>query len=154
MSPTPFLLQLEPTIQPTHILARRIQRKSHLNDVHPNFHNLPYNRSEVILANHEDDGDDDRPKEHAVWILVGNLKSGKIPSHWTYIEPTDLPIRSVDSSCTISSALHPPHGRTPFVALSAVLLLEALAYLRTLSAFSVAAPCLPVRACILFIRHM
>ncbi|CAF9940707.1 MAG: hypothetical protein ALECFALPRED_008798 [Alectoria fallacina] len=52
----------------------------------PYFHNLPYNHSEITLANHEEDGDDDRPKEQAVWILVGNLKSGKIPSH--------LPIRN------------------------------------------------------------
>ena len=37
---------------------------------HPT-HNVPYSHSRVTYANPEDDGDEDRPKEHAIWILVG-----------------------------------------------------------------------------------
>ena len=42
-------------------------------------HNLPYNHSRVTY--HEDDGDDDGPKQHTVWILVGSLVSGKVHSY-------------------------------------------------------------------------
>ena len=34
-------------------------------------HNVPYSHPRVTYANPEDDGDEDRPKEHAIWILVG-----------------------------------------------------------------------------------
>lgn len=42
-------------------------------------HNLSYNHSRVTYA--EDEGDDDGPKQHTGWILVGNLISAKITSH-------------------------------------------------------------------------
>ena len=35
-------------------------------------HSLPYNHSRVTYADHEDEGDDDGPKQHAIWILVGS----------------------------------------------------------------------------------
>ena len=34
-------------------------------------HNVPHSHSRVTYANPEDDGDENRPKEHAIWILVG-----------------------------------------------------------------------------------
>ena len=43
-------------------LAERLSRPTY---------NLPYSHSRVTYANPEDDGDEDRPKEHAIWILVG-----------------------------------------------------------------------------------
>ena len=53
----------------------QFERHSHLSPT------LPYDHSGVTYAEHEDDGDDDGPKEHAIWILVGNLDSGEISSH-------------------------------------------------------------------------
>ena len=44
-------------------------------------HSLPCNHSRVIYAEHEDDGDDDRPKEHAFWILVGSSASSEVFRH-------------------------------------------------------------------------
>ena len=34
-------------------------------------HNISYSHSRVTCANPEDDGDEDRPREHAIWVLVG-----------------------------------------------------------------------------------
>ena len=42
-------------------------------------HSLPYNHSRVTYA--EDEGDDDGPKQHTGWVLVGNPTSAKITSH-------------------------------------------------------------------------
>lgn len=46
---------------------------------HPSL-NLPCNNSRVTYADYEDGGDDDGPKEHAVWILVGRPAVDKISS--------------------------------------------------------------------------
>ena len=37
---------------------------------HPS-HNVPYNNSRVTYTDPENDGDDDGPKQHSIWILVG-----------------------------------------------------------------------------------
>ena len=36
-------------------------------------YDVQYNHLRLARANPEDDGDDDRPKEHAIWILVSTL---------------------------------------------------------------------------------
>lgn len=45
-------------------------------------HSLRYNHSRVTYHEDDgDDGDDDGPKQHTVWILVGSLASGKVHSY-------------------------------------------------------------------------
>ena len=46
-------------------------------------HTLPFNHSRVTNAlDHEDGGDDNGPKQHAIWILVGQSppRSGEVSS--------------------------------------------------------------------------
>ena len=57
---------------------------------------VSYRHSRVTYADPEDDGDEDGPKKHAVWIMVGHLTSAKNP-HTDMNEPN----RSTSPPCRL-----------------------------------------------------
>lgn len=95
-------------------------------------HEISYSHSRVTYTDPEDDSDEDGPKEHAIWILVGHLIPDKRFTALTFTKPIDLPLRPVAPSCSTSSTLHPPHGYATSAVPSTVLMLEKMARLRTL----------------------
>ena len=123
------------------------QRPSH------STHSAPYGHSRVTYADPEDDGEDDGPKEHAIWILVRSRGLDKDFFPLTCTESTDLPLCSVASSCTANSALHSHNGHATSVAPSSMLLREEIACLHTLPPVSFAATYFSARAHILILRH-
>lgn len=116
-------------------------------------HDISYSHSRVTDTGTEDDGDEDGPKEHAIWILVGRSTSDKRSLVLTYTKQTDLPLRPVAPSCSTNSTLHPPHGHAISAVPSTVPLLKEMACLRTLSSITFAAVGLSAGAHILFTRH-
>ena len=125
-----------------------------LSERHPqSTHNVPYGHSRVTYANPEDDGDEDRPKEHAIWILVGLFYFHNQSSRLTYAESLDLPVCPVASSRPTNSNLYHAYWHSTSAAPSTVLLLEAITNLRTLSSTAFATTRFSTRAHILFLRH-
>lgn len=116
-------------------------------------HDISYSHSRVTDTDLEDDSDEDGPKKHAIWILVGHPTSDKRSFVLTYTKQIDLPLRPVAPSCSTNSTLHPPHGHATSTVPSTVLLLEEMACLRTLSSIAFATIGPSAGAHILFIRH-
>ena len=116
-------------------------------------HYVSKNHSKVTHVNPEDERDEDRPKEHAIWILVGTLTPNKQSFPPTGTESIGLSLRPVASSRTTNSTVYHIHGHSTSAAPSTVLLLEAITYLCTLSSTPFAATRLSAQTHILILRH-